>query len=329
MLSEEDSDELAVGAGDVSDVLAEVSELGVLLAVGVVPLPQADNSRAPDAPNAARKTKGIRGFVVLTISLASPCWVTTVQWTCDLRTGLRRHRELFTRRKAIMTGFSHQAWQHTVKLQHAMSVHPFNEELATGTLSRERFQFYLVQDARYLVGFGRALAAAAAKAPEVDDVAFLAGAARDAIVIEREMHESYFKWFRLSETDLADIETSPTCVAYSSFLLATAHTGSYGELLAALLPCFWVYQSVGAGILARQSPETDNPYRPWIDTYAGDEFEATVRTGRDALDRAADAAGEATREKMLAAFTRACEYEWMFWDSAWRRETWPTAQWLT
>lgn len=325
MLSEEDGDELAVGAEDVSDVLAEVSELGGLLAVGVVALPQAESSRAPDAPTAASKTQGVLGFTVLTISLASPCWVTTAQWTCDRGTGLRRHRELFTRRKVIMTGFSHRAWQHTVKLQQAMAVHPFNDELATGTLSRDRFQFYLVQDARYLVGFSRALAAAAAKAPEVDDIAFLAGAARDAIVIEREMHESYFKRFGLSETDLAGIETSPTCVAYSSFLLATAHIGSYEELLAALLPCFWVYQSVGAEILARQTPETDNPYRPWIDTYAGEEFEATVRLAIDAVDRAADAAGQATREKMLAAFTRACEYEWMFWDSAYRQEAWPTA----
>jgi thiaminase/transcriptional activator TenA len=28
---------------------------------------------------------------------------------------------------------------------------------------------------------------------------------------------------------------------------------------------------------------------------------------------------------MLDAFVRACEYEWMFWDSAYRLESWPTA----
>ncbi|MFI5615431.1 thiaminase II [Amycolatopsis sp. NPDC051903] len=206
-----------------------------------------------------------------------------------------------------------------------MTVHPFNEELATGGLSRDRFKFYLVQDARYLAEFARALAAAAAKAPEPSDVAFLAGAAREAIVTEREMHESYFALFELSEAELAAVETSPTCLAYTSFLLATAHTRSYEELLAALLPCFWVYQHVGAGILARQSPGAANPYRAWIDTYAAEEFEATVREARDTLDRAADAANEATREKMLAAFTRACEYEWLFWDSAYRLEGWPTA----
>jgi thiaminase/transcriptional activator TenA len=222
-----------------------------------------------------------------------------------------------------MTEFCNQAWRNTVKLQQAVLDHPFNEELAGGTLSRERFQFYLAQDARYLVGFGRALAVAAARAPEPDDLTFFAGAAREAVVVERALHEGYFERFGLGEADLAAIETSPTCLAYTSFLLATAQTGSYGELVAALLPCFWVYQHVGSDILGR-TQVADNPYRAWIETYADEEFAASVRTCRDAVDRAAAAADPETRERMLAAFIRACEYEWMFWNSAYQLESWPT-----
>jgi thiaminase/transcriptional activator TenA len=223
-----------------------------------------------------------------------------------------------------MTEFSTQAWAHTVKLQQAVLDHPFNEELANGSLSRERFQFYLAQDARYLVGFGRALAVAAARALEPADLTFFAGAAREAVVVERALHEGYFERFGLSEADLAAIETSPTCLAYTSFLLATAQTASYPELIAALLPCFWVYQHVGSDILQRQQV-ADNPYRAWIETYADDEFAVAVQACRDAVDRAAAATDETTRERMLAAFVRACEYEWMFWDSAYQLETWPTA----
>ncbi|WP_026360489.1 thiaminase II [Amycolatopsis nigrescens] len=224
-----------------------------------------------------------------------------------------------------MTGFSHQAWQHTVKLQQAVLEHPFNEELAAGSLSRERFQFYLAQDARYLVGFGRALAVAAARAPDPGDLTFFAGAARESVVVERALHEGYFERFGLNESDLAAIETSPTCLGYTSYLLAVAQTEGYPELIAALLPCFWVYQHVGEDILRRQRPGVENPYRAWIDTYADEEFAASVRTCRQAVDRAAAAADEATRHRMLAAFTRASEYEWLFWDSAYRLETWPTA----
>ncbi|AXB45922.1 thiaminase II [Amycolatopsis albispora] len=224
-----------------------------------------------------------------------------------------------------MPGFCDEAWRRTAKLQQSVLAHPFNEELAAGTLSPERFQFYLAQDARYLIGFGRALAVAATRAPDPADLSFFAGAAREAVVVERALHEGYFEKFGLSEADLDAIETSPTCLAYTSYLLAVAQAGSYPELIAALLPCFWIYQHVGEHILANQSGDAENPYQAWIDTYADDEFAAAVTSCREAVDRAAESADEVTRSRMFSAFTRACEYEWLFWDSAHRMEAWPTA----
>jgi thiaminase/transcriptional activator TenA len=202
---------------------------------------------------------------------------------------------------------------------------PFNTELANGSLSPQRFQFYLVQDSRYLVGFARALAVAAARAGSSRDVAFFAGAAQEAIVVERALHDSYFDRFGMTEADRSAVETSPTGLAYTSYLLATAQTGGYPELVAALLPCFWIYQQVGTEILASLRPGVHNPYLSWIDTYADDEFAESVRACRYAVDAAAAGADERTTAAMLSAFTRATEYEWLFWDSAYRLETWPTA----
>lgn len=223
-----------------------------------------------------------------------------------------------------MTGFCDQAWRRTARLQQAILDLPFNVELAAGSLSRQRFQFYLAQDARYLIGFGRALAVASARADDHNEVAFFAGAAQEAIVVERQLHHGYFERFGLTGADLAAIETSPTCLGYTSYLLATAQTATYAELVAALLPCFWVYHHVGTDIVARQQGE--NPYREWIDTYADEGFGEAVAACRAAVDRAAATVDEHTRSRMFAAFTRASEYEWLFWDSAWRLEGWPTAQ---
>lgn len=228
-----------------------------------------------------------------------------------------------------MSAFCELARQRTDTLHSALLGHPFNAELAAGTLDRQRFQFYLVQDARYLAGFARALAIAASKAADVADIAFFAGAAQEAIVVERALHAGYFDRFGLTETDLAEVPASPTCLAYTSYLLATAATADYPELIAALLPCFWVYQQVGEHIVAGQAEGADNPYQAWIDTYADEEFAIAVTCCRDAVDRAAQAATEDTRDRMFAAFTKACEYEWLFWDSAYRQETWPTAALLT
>src|SRR5207247_8672553 len=113
----------------------------------------------------------------------------------------------------------------------------------------------------------------------------------------------------------------PACHPYVCYLLATAHGSPYEVLLGALLPCFWIYAEVGRDICARAAP--NNPYQAWIDTYAGEEFHHAVRGVIAATDDAAGDASPRLREEMHAAFTRATQLEWLFWDSAYRLETWP------
>lgn len=219
--------------------------------------------------------------------------------------------------------FSEEVWEAAAGLRAAMRAMPFNRELAAGTLPRPTFQHYMTQDALYLEGFGRALALAAAKAPGPAEVLALADAAKTAIVVERALHSGYLERFGVSAEALAQAQQSPTCAAYVDFLLARAATGSYAELLAALLPCFWVYREVGLEIAMRTVPE--NFYQAWIDTYADAAFGEAVARMIALLDGAAEQAGAAERGRMRANFLRCCQYEWMFWDAAYRCEAWPIA----
>lgn len=148
-----------------------------------------------------------------------------------------------------------------------------------------------------------------------------AGAAREAVVVERALHEDYFGRFGLDAAAVAAEPMSPACHHYTSFLLATAFREPLPVVAAALLPCFWVYREVGTHIHGRAG--SDNPYRAWIDTYAGDDFAAAVAAMIATTDALAAAASAAEGVAMQAAFTRAMQLEWMFWDSAHRREGWP------
>jgi thiaminase/transcriptional activator TenA len=188
--------------------------------------------------------------------------------------------------------FSREAWNRNAVLYETIRTLPFNAQLASGALSESRFKHYITQDAHYLVGFGRALALAAAKAPDADRIVQFAKAAEGALVVERALHGSFFKQY-----------------------------GITAELLAALLPCFWIYAEVGRDIHARAAAA--NPYRAWIDTYAGEEFHAAVRAMIAATDDAAKEVNSPLRARMHAAFTRAAQLEWVFWDSAFRLEAWP------
>lgn len=220
-----------------------------------------------------------------------------------------------------MASFTAGAWTDTKALREAIHALPFNRELAHGTLSKDRFQFYVVQDALYLEQFGRALAIAAAKAADIDAMQRFARSVEDVVVVERALHESFFETFGIAPEQAAATDPSPTCSGYTNFLLATAHQEGFAPLVAALLPCFWVYWDVGNAIAKEAA--AGNPYQAWIDTYSDPGFGEAVDAVVAIADRAASNASNAERETMRAAFRRSTQYEWMFWDSAYNQETWP------
>lgn len=217
--------------------------------------------------------------------------------------------------------FSRDAWDANLGLYETIRSMPFNEALAAGTLPAERFQHYIIQDAHYLIAFGRALAVAAAKADDTDGIVQFSEAAKVAIIVERALHADYFRQFGVTADDFARAPLSPACHHYSSYLLATAWAEPYPVALAALLPCFWIYAEVGRDIHGRAAEP--NPYRAWIDTYAGEDFHAAVRGVIATTDRLAAKASPETQSAMHVAFTRATQLEWMFWDSAWNLGDWP------
>jgi thiaminase/transcriptional activator TenA len=220
-----------------------------------------------------------------------------------------------------MTKFSVSAWQNNLPLYETILSMPFNAELAAGTLREDRFRNYIIQDAHYLEGFARALALAAAKADNADHIVQFAEASRTAILVERALHADYFAKFGITPADFAAAQPTPTCDHYVSYLLRIAALEPFPVVLAALLPCFWIYLEVGKNIHGRAAKP--NPYQAWIDTYAGEEFAAAVQAVIATTDQVASQASSDTQAAMHAAFTRATQLEWMFWDSAYELATWP------
>jgi thiaminase/transcriptional activator TenA len=211
--------------------------------------------------------------------------------------------------------FCAEAWGRTAQTRAEIHRLPFVAALGDGSLPLDRFVGYLVQDAHYLREYARVLATAAAKADVVADLGFFARGAVTAVEVEAALHAS-------RSAGAPDPGPSPTCTAYTSFLLATAQTGSYAEVVAAVLPCYWLYSDVGSALAARAAGLEGHPYGDWIGTYADPAFEAATATARAIADRVAAASGPATVERMHARFALACEYERRFWEAAWVSESW-------
>jgi thiaminase/transcriptional activator TenA len=212
--------------------------------------------------------------------------------------------------------FTDGLWTRIVPIREAIGVHPFVRALGDGTLDREVFFDYLAQDAVYLSQYARVLSGLASLTTDPEELVFWAEGARESIEVERQLHLS-----RVG--DSAAPEPSPTCRAYTSYLLSLLATGGYAEAAAGVLPCYWVYKDVGDELRALAGPLDDHPYADWIVLYSDPAFAGQVQRARGIVDRLGARADSATAARMTTAFVTASRYEWMFWDAAWRRETWP------
>jgi thiaminase/transcriptional activator TenA len=217
--------------------------------------------------------------------------------------------------------FTRTLWQAIEPIYATILEHPFLRGLTDGSLPREAFRFYAVQDALYLRDFARALSLAAARAPREEWIIMFNEHAAGALRVERALHQSFFKEFGLSPEAVAATPLAPTNLAYTSYLLAIAHGGPFHEAVAALLPCYWIYWEVGKTL--ERTGSRDPLYARWIGTYASEEFGAVVRAVLECTDTLAADLREEARTVMRRHFVTTSRYEWMFWDMGWRREAWP------
>lgn len=221
--------------------------------------------------------------------------------------------------------FADRAWKNIDSIYNSILTMPFIKELEEGSLSQEVFQHYIIQDGIYLGEFSRTLAIIAAKAPTPETQLQFARNAQDAIVVERGLHEEFFAEFGIfTEVALAS-QPSPTCLNYTNFLLATAYQHSFPISVAAVLPCFWIYLEVGKHIY-QQANSKINPYQKWIDTYIDVDFETSVLGVIEVANAIATETSTSELALMDRVFYRASQFEWMFWDSAYRLEKWQIGQ---
>lgn len=200
--------------------------------------------------------------------------------------------------------------------------HPFVVEVGRGTLSRDRFRFFICQDYLYLKEFTRVLCLGGAKARELPLMDLFALHAHNTVLVERAMHAIFAQRLGLTARGLEATTPAPVTVAYTRHLLAVANAGSLAELVAAVLPCYWIYREVGKRLLRRRLPK-DPLYARWIRAYAAQEFARLVDDQLRLVDRLGREAAPGERRRMTEHFLLSSRYEYLFWDQAYRLAQWP------
>ena len=221
----------------------------------------------------------------------------------------------------MSTSFSDELWDGITGIFDAILAHPFLAGMTDGSLAADAFTFYVVQDALFLRRYAQALAEVATRAPDAAQTEMFARHAAGIVAVEMSLHDTLLADLDIDPGEVDATEEAPATLAYCSYLLAATRGGSYAEGVGTVLPCYWIYAEVGKYLLGRGSP---NPrYQKWIDTYGGEEFDAEVRGVIAVADNIGPGLTAAERERVHRNFRATSRYEWMFWDMAYRKETWP------
>lgn len=199
--------------------------------------------------------------------------------------------------------------------------HPFVKGIGDGTLSLERFRFYVQQDAYYLTHFAKVQALGASKAEDLQTTNSLAKHAQGTYEAEMSLHESFYKILNVTEEEKQNFKPAPTAYAYTSHMYRAAYTGHLGDVIAAILPCYWLYYEVGEKL--KETKPGHEIYDKWIGTYGGDAFKASVDEQINRIDEIAEKVTQADRDRMKELFMISSKYELAFWEMAYSLEEWP------
>lgn len=195
--------------------------------------------------------------------------------------------------------------------------HPFVAGLGDGSLSIQRFRYFMRQDYVFLVEYSRVLAVAVSKSRDLESMGRFSKLLDETLNSEMALHRGFCADFGISERQLERTHPDQVTSAYTDFLLAAAHGGGVEEVAAVLLPCQWSYDEIGRKLARLKRPPAATFHDRWIEGYGSAEYRAVTAWLIGFVDSLGRSASADVRSRMQAMFDESCRHELRFWDNAW------------
>jgi thiaminase (transcriptional activator TenA) len=199
---------------------------------------------------------------------------------------------------------------------HSYTRHDFVLRLADGSLPEAAFRHYLIQDYLFLLHFARAWGLAIYKSDTLAEMRRAQSLVAATLDVEIGLHIEYCRGWGIDTAAMVEMPEALETVAYTRFVLDRGLAGDRLDLEVALAPCIVGYAEIAAERMADPATKlTGNPYKSWLDMYAGPEYQALAREAKAALDEQYTRRGGDGRFPALAAtFTAATRLEAEFWQ---------------
>lgn len=196
---------------------------------------------------------------------------------------------------------------------HKIHLHPFNQGLKNGTLSKEIFHAFLRQDRVYLRGLAQTHRSIANRLSDEKKQLFLtfSKSALDEIKTIDYYLEPSAQTDRFFQKKEHIHQTLPLVNEYICHMMTQGRSAPIEVAIASVLPCFLIYSQLGQ--IMQAEPVENNPFQKWIDSYASTDF---LVSANQLVGIAEASAGNSQNiESMLQAFRISTHFEIAFWDA--------------
>ncbi len=194
--------------------------------------------------------------------------------------------------------------------------HPFVRALGRGTLSEAAFRYYLGHDYLFLIHFARAYGLAVYKSAHLADMRQAARSLSTILDVEIVLHVDFCRGWGLDEAAMEALPEDFAMMAYTRYVLEAGSSGDLLDLHVALAPFIVGYAEIAARLMADPATVHDgNPYREWIDMYAGADYREVALAQVALLDRLFEVRGGPGRvDHLVKVFGQATRLETAFWQ---------------
>ena len=196
--------------------------------------------------------------------------------------------------------------------------HPFVKGIEDGTLDKEKFRYYILQDYLYLEEYAKVFAIGVAKAESLEMIRLFAGYINVLTDGEMDIHRGYMGELGITQEELDSTERAIDNLSYTSYMLRVAYEETQVEILAAILSCAHSYEMIAKRIIESNPASVDHPfYGEWIKGYASDAYTKENVTLMAHIDRLTENYTEAQIQHLIDIFVISSRYEEKFWDLSW------------
>lgn len=190
--------------------------------------------------------------------------------------------------------------------------HPWIEELFAGTLREEQFEYWLAQDLPYIGE--RAASLAFHKVPPHNPWARLQ---REYDTRSGDSRVELRVLPRYGDFALTRWAARPRREAFVNFFVRTFYEGSFGDICAAVYPCYSFYNTFGVRYLAEKPAGLSELQTDWIEQWIDPFFLELQEATAAGLNEYGENSPAYEKEKMRWTFLRATQHQISTFDAAW------------